>query len=95
MLPRRPERDLSALRRCVSAGETLPQPTWEPFRDATGLRIIDGIGATEMLHIFISAADDDIRPGARPAGRCPAYAPRSLDADGQPVPGRRSSAGWR
>src|SRR5438552_2007748 len=55
--------DISGLRRCVSAGETLPLPTFEAWRSATGLRIIDGIGATEMLHIFIAAADDDIRPG--------------------------------
>ena len=48
----------------MSAGEHLPAPTWQAFRDATGVRIIDGIGATEMLHIFISASDDDIRPGS-------------------------------
>ncbi len=55
--------DLSALRRCVSAGENLPAATWHAWREATGLRIINGIGATELLHIFISAADDAIRPG--------------------------------
>ena len=66
--------DISGLRRCVSAGETLPLPTFEAWRSATGLRIIDGIGATEMLHIFIAAADDDIRPGAT----------------GKPVPGYRA-----
>jgi 2-aminobenzoate-CoA ligase len=56
--------DLSSLRRCISAGEALPLTTWQAFHDATGIRIIDGIGATELLHVFISAADDDIRPGA-------------------------------
>jgi 2-aminobenzoate-CoA ligase len=53
----------ASLRRCVSAGETLPLVTFEAWRAATGIRLIDGIGATEMLHVFISAADDDIRPG--------------------------------
>lgn len=59
-----PDHDISSLRKCVSAGEALPRPTWEAFKQATGLSLIDGIGATEMLHIFISAAGDDIRPGA-------------------------------
>ncbi|MEU1538937.1 AMP-binding protein [Actinacidiphila glaucinigra] len=56
-------RDLSSLRRCVSAGENLPEATWHAWYESTGLRIINGIGATELLHIFISAADDVIRPG--------------------------------
>ena len=55
---------LKSLRKCVSAGETLPAATAEAWRQATGIRIIDGIGSTEMIHIFISAAGDDIRPGA-------------------------------
>ena len=60
---------LPSLKAAVSAGEHLPAATWESFREATGVRIIDGIGATEMLHIFISAAGDDIRPGLdRPGG---------------------------
>lgn len=56
--------DLSSLSKGVSAGETLPEPTWQAFKAATGVELIDGIGATEMLHIFISASGDDIRPGA-------------------------------
>jgi 2-aminobenzoate-CoA ligase len=77
--------DVSSLRRCVSAGEPLPLGTWEAFHEATGRRIIDGIGSTEMLHIFISAADDDIRPGA--TGRpVPGYEAAVLGDDGQPVP---------
>ena len=56
--------DLSSLRRCVSAGEWLPRATFELVERELGVRLIDGIGATELLHIFISAADDDIRPGA-------------------------------
>lgn len=58
------EYDLSCLRACVSAGEHLPLPTLQAWEEATGLRLIDGIGATEMIHIFISAAGSDIRPGA-------------------------------
>lgn len=63
MLDRIDGHDLSALRRCVSAGENPPAATWRAWHERTGLRIINGIGATELLHIFISAADDAIRPG--------------------------------
>ncbi|SOE07523.1 AMP-binding protein [Streptomyces sp. Ag109_G2-15] len=76
---------LAGLRRCVSAGEALPAQLWEDFHAATGLRIIDGIGATEMLHVFISAADDDIRPGS--TGRpVPGYRAMVVDDSGAPVP---------
>jgi 2-aminobenzoate-CoA ligase len=76
---------LAGVRRAVSAGETLPESVWRAVHDATGLRIIDGIGATEMLHIFISAADDDIRPGA--TGRAVfGYTAEIHDDDGNPVP---------
>ncbi len=79
------EVDLSSLRRCVSAGEPLPRATWEAFHDATGLKIIDGIGATELLHIFISASDDDIRPGS--TGRpVPGYDAQVVDVEGNPLP---------
>jgi 2-aminobenzoate-CoA ligase len=82
---RLPAAGLSSLRRCVSAGENLPRAVWEAWHQATGLRIIDGIGSTEMLHIFISAADDDIRPGA--TGRAvPGYQARVVDERGVPVP---------
>ena len=75
---------LTSLRACVSAGETLPQATWEAVHDACGIRIIDGIGSTEMLHIFLSAAGDDIRPGS--TGRAvPGYVAEVQDADGRPV----------
>ncbi len=56
--------DLSSLQKCVSAGEALPISTRTMWREATGIDIIDGIGSTEMLHIFIAAAGADIRPGA-------------------------------
>ena len=64
MLGMQAAHDLSSLRRCVSAGEALPLATYDAWHAATGLTIIDGIGATELLHIFISASDDEIRPGA-------------------------------
>ena len=56
--------DISSLRKCVSAGETLPLTVWQDWYDATGLKIIDGIGATEMLHIFISSNESNMKPGA-------------------------------
>jgi 2-aminobenzoate-CoA ligase len=75
----------SGLRRCVSAGEPLPRSVSDAFHAATGLRIIDGIGSTEMLHIFVSAADDEVRPGA--TGRpVPGYEAAVLDDAGHPVP---------
>ena len=55
--------DISSLRNCVSAGETLPGPIWEAFHKATGIRIIDGIGSTEMIHMFVAAAAEEMRPG--------------------------------
>jgi 2-aminobenzoate-CoA ligase len=77
--------ELRTLRRCVSAGEHLPADTWQEFRDATGIKLIDGIGSTEMLHIFISAADDDIRPGA--TGKAvPGFLARVVDESGAPAP---------
>ncbi len=76
---------LRGLRRAVSAGEHLPRTTWEQFRDATGVRLIDGIGSTELLHVFISAADDDIRPGATGVP-VPGYRATILDDDGNEVP---------
>ncbi|MGN6522242.1 MAG: AMP-binding protein [Actinomycetes bacterium] len=73
---------LAGLRAAVSAGEHIPQAVWQQVESEIGLRIIDGIGATEMLHIFISAAGDDIRPGA--TGRpVPGYRATILDLDGQ------------
>lgn len=76
---------LSTLRRAVSAGEHLPAATWQAFHEATGVRLIDGIGSTEMLHIFIGSADDDIRPGS--TGRVvPGYTAAILDETGAPAP---------
>ncbi|MEZ0089510.1 AMP-binding protein [Streptacidiphilus sp. EB129] len=79
------EADLSSLRRCVSAGENLPAATWQAWSDRTGLRLINGIGATELLHIFISAADEDARPGVT-GTPVPGFRARVVDADGAEVP---------
>ncbi|MBD3666383.1 MAG: AMP-binding protein, partial [Kangiella sp.] len=76
--------DLSALRLCVSAGEALPKATSDAWFDQTGIRLIDGIGATELIHIFISAAGNDIRPGS--TGKpVPGYQACVLDASGEPA----------
>lgn len=77
--------DVSSLRRCVSAGENLPAATWRAWRERTGVRIINGIGATELLHIFISAADERIRPGTTGVP-VPGWQARVQDADGAPLP---------
>ncbi|MDC8757588.1 AMP-binding protein [Janthinobacterium fluminis] len=76
--------DLSSLRKTVSAGEALPLATRDGWQAATGLAMIDGIGATELLHIFISAAGEQIRRGA--TGKpIPGYQACILDRDGKPV----------
>lgn len=76
---------LAGLRVGVSAGEHIAQQTWESLRDELGLEVIDGIGATEMLHIFISASGSDIRPGA--TGRpVPGYRATILGPTGEELP---------
>jgi 2-aminobenzoate-CoA ligase len=85
LAPRGIELRKTALRRCVSAGEALPVSTRTLWREATGIELIDGIGATEMLHIFISADEAHARPGA--TGQVvPGYQARVVDEQGQPVP---------
>ncbi len=75
----------TALRKCVSAGEALPASTRTLWREATGIELIDGIGATELLHIFISADEKDARPGA--TGKVvPGYEARIVDDEGKTVP---------
>jgi 2-aminobenzoate-CoA ligase len=77
--------DLSSLRKCVSAGETLPAATFEAWAAATGIRIIDGLGSTEMLHIFIGSREEDMRPGA--TGKpVPGYEARVIDEAGRETP---------
>ena len=85
MLGKLAEHDISSLRKCVSAGEALPKATFDAWHAATGIKILDGIGATEMLHIFIGSPEDEIRPGA--TGRpVPGYEARVVDDDGNEVP---------
>ena len=77
--------DLSSLRKCVSAGEALPAATRLLWKDSTGIQLIDGIGSTEMLHIFISADEAHARPGATGVP-VPGYTAAVLDEDGNEVP---------
>jgi 2-aminobenzoate-CoA ligase len=75
------ESALKTLRYCISAGEHLPEATWRAWKERTGIAITDGIGSTEMMHIFVSAAGDDVRPGS--TGRAvPGYSATVLDANG-------------
>ncbi len=77
---------LASLHTCVSAGEHLPKVISDQWHEATGIRLIDGIGSTEMIHIFISARGDDIRPGA--TGKAvPGYEARVLDDKYRPLAG--------
>jgi len=81
MLAKLKDFDISSLRKCVSAGETLPKSTFEAWKAATGITILDGIGATEMLHIFIGSPEDKVRAGS--TGKpVPGYEARILDDDG-------------
>jgi 2-aminobenzoate-CoA ligase len=73
--------DVASLRICVSAGETLPKPTWDAWHAATGIPIMDGIGSTEMLHIFIGAPVEKIRPGATGIP-VPGYEAKLIDEHG-------------
>src|SRR5439155_24337369 len=85
MLGKLAEHDVSSLRKCVSAGETLPKPTFDAWLKATGLKLMDGIGSTELLHIFISASEDEIRPGS--TGKpVPGYEAKIVDDAGNDVP---------
>lgn len=85
ILARIGEYDLSSLRKCVSAGEALPLPTFEAWKSATGLTLLDGIGSTELLHIFIAAPEGEVRPGAtgRPVSN---YEAQVIDDSGHAVP---------
>ena len=77
--------DLSSLQKCISAGEALPVSTRTMWREASGIEMIDGIGATEMLHIFISAEEKDVRPGAT-GTPIPGYQACILDGEGHQLP---------
>jgi 2-aminobenzoate-CoA ligase len=84
MMAKLPDHDISSLRKCVSAGEMLPKATFDAWHAATGLKILDGIGATEMMHIFIGASERDIRAGS--TGRAvPGYDAKVIDDEGRDV----------
>ena len=77
-------RNLGSIRHCVAAAEALPAEVWRRWKDAFGLTIIDGVGSTEMLHIYCSNRVDDVRPGS--SGKpVPGYELKILDPDGKPV----------
>jgi benzoate-CoA ligase family protein len=78
-------RDLSSIRHCVAAAEALPAEVWRRWKDAFGLTILDGVGSTEMLHIYCSNRVDDVRPGS--SGKpVPGYELKILDDAGNAVP---------
>jgi 2-aminobenzoate-CoA ligase len=85
MLSRLSEHDISSLRKCVSAGEALPKATFDAWLAATGRKLMDGIGATEMLHIFIGSPQESIRSGS--TGRAvPGYEAKVVDDEGREMP---------
>jgi 2-aminobenzoate-CoA ligase len=85
MAPFAREHGVGKLRLCVSAGEGLPDATRQLWKQASGIEMTDGIGATEMFHIFISAAPQDVRRGA--IGKAvPGYTAKVVDDDGNEVP---------
>src|SRR5207302_2871647 len=84
LLANEAECDFSSVRWGVSAGEALPPAVFERFQRRFGVTILDGIGSTEILHIFVSNQPDGIRPGS--SGRPVAgYETRILDEEAQPV----------
>ncbi len=86
-------RDFSSVRACVSAGEALPADIFRRWKDKTGTVILDGIGSTEALHIFIGNSLADHKPGT--SGRpVPGYDARILDEGGSPVPQGESGRLW-
>ena len=82
--------DISRLRKCISAGETLSKATFEAWQAATGIRIMDGLGSTEMLHIFIGSPAEAMRAGAT-GKSVPGYEARVVDEEGREV--RAGTAG--
>jgi benzoate-CoA ligase family protein len=76
--------DLSSVRRCISAAEPLAPETWRRWKERFGLEILDGIGSTEMLHIFCSNTARECQPGS--SGKAvPGYELKIVDDDGSPV----------
>jgi benzoate-CoA ligase family protein len=78
------QRNLSSIRHCVAAAEALPAEVWRRWKEAFGLTILDGVGSTEMLHIYCSNRLDDLKPGS--SGKpVPGYELKILDDEGKPV----------
>ena len=85
MAPLASQHDLSSLRHAVSAGEALPDSTRQMWKQATGMQLTDGIGGTEVIHIYIASAGDQVRPGY--IGQVvPGYVAQVVDDDMKPVP---------
>jgi benzoate-CoA ligase family protein len=83
-------RNLTSIRHCVAAAEALPAEVWRRWKETFGLTILDGVGSTEMLHIYCSNRLDDLKPGS--SGKpVPGYELKILDEQGGPVP--RGEAG--
>ena len=79
-----PDRDALSIRMCVSAGEALPPQIAKGFKQKTGVEVMDGIGSTEMLHIFLANRPGDVRYGT--TGKAvPGYSLRLVDDHGEPV----------
>ena len=85
MLPELATHDVSSLRKAVSAGEHLPAATFNAFFQATGIKLIDGLGSTEMLHVFVTAREEDMKPGATGIA-VPGYRVAILDDHGAELP---------
>ena len=85
MLPELATHDISSLRKAVSAGEHLPAATFNAFFQATGIKLIDGLGSTEMLHVFVTAREEDMKPGATGIA-VPGYRVAILDDNGAELP---------
>jgi len=84
-VPGRLDQALKSVRVCVSAGESLPAPIFHRWKDRFGLEILDGIGSTELLHIFISNRIGEVRPGS--SGKIvPGYKARIVDEEGRTLP---------
>jgi len=85
MIPHLGKHDISSLRICVSAGETMPKATFEAWHKATGIKALDGIGGTEMMHIYIGSPVSEVRSGS--TGKpVPGYVAKVVDDRGNEVP---------
>jgi 2-aminobenzoate-CoA ligase len=77
--------DIASLKKCVSAGETLSKPVFELWEKATGIRLIDGLGGTEVMHIYVTAAPEEMKAG-KTGKAVPGYVVKVMDDDGNEVP---------